>query len=666
MDRLSNTHLAEKIQIPAWVFNVRECRISWANQLGVRHWNAKSLDDLTSRNLADDMSDAVRKRLHQYLHDCVRYEKTLTDEWTLYPSGRPQTMRLAFCSCDDFGQRDSLFVQVLDEDIAAVPGALHGMQALLHTSTLISIFNADFDLIYANPAARSIFSGPNISLGEYIADANELRRIVESLMDGKRIEPELAVNTNNGDCWHSMSIQKCPDPGNGEPTYLISATDVTEERAAKLELRKYAYTDSLTGLMNRHAMVEYIEQRISKQDKTQFSVVFVDVNRFKFINDSYGHQTGDLLLRSFAKMLQNTFGENGKISRLSGDEFCAIVDSACLSKLSSLVCKIQQLLERPVVVDGYHLRVNSNIGVSRYPYDASDAETLLQNADIAMHNGKDRTECVCFFDSEIGNACRQRLTIEAELINALESDQFVLHYQPKISADDFSVSGVEALVRWEHPERGMISPLDFIPVAEETGLIVDVGEWVLRKAVSDQVRWENHGYSVSVAVNVSPMQFNTQDFAGRVATTLNEFSCPAERLNIEVTESSLCGDERLVQNTLNLLCEQGVTISIDDFGTGYSNLANLHKFPIHCLKIDRAFVADFEQAALLLTILEMGKLMRLRVVAEGVETAEQVTWLAARQCDEFQGFYFSKPLPYQGLLEFLGSQKVSSSPQLAV
>ena len=211
----------------------------------------------------------------------------------------------------------------------------------------------------------------------------------------------------------------------------------------------------------------------------------------------------------------------------------------------------------------------------------------------------------------------------------------------------------------------MISPLEFIPVAEETGLIVDIGEWVLRKAVSDQVRWENHGHPVSVGVNVSPIQFNSLDFVNKVSDTLSEFSCPAERLNIEVTESSLCGDEELVQNILNMLCKQGVTISIDDFGTGYSNLANLHKYPIDCLKIDRAFVADTEHSALLLTILEMGKLMQLRIIAEGVETVEQVEWLTSRQCDEFQGFYFSKPLPYKSLLEFFGSQKLSNEVQLA-
>jgi diguanylate cyclase (GGDEF)-like protein len=660
-----NTALLNKFQIPAWLFNVRECRITWANQLGLEHWKSCSLDELCERKFADDMSETVRLRLEQYLEDCLKYRKTIFDEWTVYPNGKPKTMKMAFCMGDDSDPADSLLVQVVKEDIRADPGALHGIQALMHTSSLISVFDEHNQLVYANPASRALFTQSKLNLSEYFEDEAEVENIYRKLKMNQRAHCEARVNTKNGLRWHSMHLQKCRDPESGAATCLISATDITEEREAKLELTRLAFSDPLTGLLNRRALVDKVNKCIRTNERDQFAIVFVDVDRFKLINDSLGHHIGDLLLNNIADLLTEVFSGSATVARLSGDEFALVTNTGDLELISYKVALLRKRLFNPVVVGNYRLRVSLSIGISRYPFDGVDADSLLQNADIAKQSAKSSLLPYRCFDAALGNACKRRLEIERDLINALEKEEFVLHYQPKINAKDQSVAGVEALVRWQHPERGLVSPLEFIPVAEETGLIVDLGEWVLGKAIADQVNWAQQGHHASVAVNVSPLQFNSPEFPDIVSGLLELHGCSADNLNLEITESTLSSDEDMVQEILNGFCRQGITISIDDFGTGYSNLANLRKFPINCLKIDRAFVSDPDHAELLQTILELGKSMRLRMVAEGVETAEQVAWLTDRHCDEFQGFFFSKPLSNPDLLAFFRAHRGGGQFSLA-
>ena len=644
--------ICEKFQIPAWIFSVGECRITWANRLGLEHWKADSLDELRARRFGDDMSESVRARLNQYLHDCIKHQDIIFDEWTVYPGGKPTTLKMAFSTCVEDESADCMLIQVIGEDIQADSGSLYGIQALMHTSSLISIFDEKRSLIYANPASRAIFTSPDLQMEDYFIDKSELEAILPRLQVNKCSKLDAKVNTTVGARWHAMRVQKCLDPVTGSSTILISATDVTEERAAKLELVRQAGADALTDLLNRHAFVQKVNSRIKSNLSEPFALFFIDIDRFKLVNDSVGHRIGDLLLKRIAEILKAWVPDTDTIARLSGDEFAIASNYVDLEKISEEVSQLQKILIDPVVVEHHKLRVSLSIGVSRYPFDGESADDLLQNADIAKQSARKSLLPYRCFDFALGKARRERVEIEADLINALEQNEFVLHYQPKIDAVDQTVSGVEALVRWEHPHKGRISPLDFIPVAEETGLIVDIGEWVLRKAVADQVRWESMGYSSGVAVNVSPLQFNSLEFPGLVHGILDESSCPANKLNLEITESTLGTDEALVLEILSDLSSQGIAISIDDFGTGYSNLSNLQKFPIDFLKIDRSFVSDPDHCALLSTILELGKLMRLKLVAEGVETADQVNWLASRQCDQFQGFFFSKPLPYDDLIEY--------------
>jgi len=368
-----------------------------------------------------------------------------------------------------------------------------------------------------------------------------------------------------------------------------------------------------------------------------FAVLFLDLDRFKLVNDSLGHSVGDALLVAVARKLIDASGDDATVARLSGDEF-VIVTRDHDSPESAIVTRrtiIKNIFERTsgsLSIEGHSLRVSPSIGISLYPADGQSATVLLQNADVAMYSAKSTGCGHKYFEQGMSQGTLDRLALESDL----------------------AVSGVEALIRWNHPQRGLINPLDFIPVAEETGMIFQIGEWVMRQAMRDQVKWKAAGHNISVAINISPKQFMANDLAQRIERSIIDTGVDPEYLNIEVTESMLIVDETYVYDLLSSLSRKGIKISIDDFGTGYSNLANLQKYPISCLKIDREFV-NAKKTALLEIILEMGKKLGMSVVAEGVETMEQIRWLQKHHCDELQGFFFSKPIPFDDITAFIES-----------
>lgn len=650
---MSHLEILNSVEVPIWIFDVERSSIFWANRCAIQHWNASSLEELQSRDLSNDMSDNVQLRLEQYLADADQADHPFYDEWTLYPNNIPKTMRLAFSKYTLADGRIALLVQILDKQINASPGALHSMQALMHTSALISVFDSSLNLIYANPAARKTLGKRKLTLAEYIADEKDLNKILNTFVAEGSYCDELMVNTQHGQCWHAMNIQTSPDPVNADRTFLVSATDVTEKRRVQQATIDQAYTDPLTGLPNRLALLNRIKQQISCHPESSFSLLFFDLDRFKLVNDTLGHSVGDSLLNAIATMLKKVAGDHNLVTRLSGDEFVLLFDHAEPILLEQTISELLKLTHVPMRIDGYSLRISPSVGVSTYPQDGTDATALLQHADIAMHTAKSLACSYKFFNPDMGKSNRNRLSLESDLAEAIATNQFELFYQPKVDARNFNIVEMEALIRWQHPLKGIVSPLDFIPIAEETGMIFDIGDWVIKQALFDQSRWEKLGYDISVAVNVSPKQFISPDFLDRLRLLLSNSECKPHMLNVEITESSLIGDEINVQEILNQLTNDGIRISIDDFGTGYSNLANLHKYPIHCLKIDRAFLKDDNDTSLLNTILEMGKIMNMTVVAEGVETVEQIQWLREHQCDQLQGYFFSKPIAYKGTLDYL-------------
>jgi len=430
--------------------------------------------------------------------------------------------------------------------------------------------------------------------------------------------------------------------------------EIGVRRAAEDHLTFVAHHDSLTGLPNRALFNDRLKQALidAGRHKRVVAVMFLDLDNFKNINDSFGHKAGDLLLQGVAERLGQCLRPGDTVSRLSGDEFTLILsDMAQAGDANRLAQKIVEDFRLPYGVDGREIFVTASLGVALFPLDSRDREELLKYADIAMYRAKEQGKnSYQFYAAEMSAAATERLLLQSGLRVALERKELTLHYQPQVDMTTGRIVGMEALVRWKHPERGWIPPDKFIPIAEEIGLITPIGEWVLRTACAQNKAWEDAGLSgYRVAVNISGHQIRQQDFVEAVTRVLRQTGLRPQSLGLELTESVLMhgGEENIAK--LRMLEVMGIHISIDDFGTGYSSLGYLKLFPIDVLKIDRTFVRDVttnpDDAAIASAIVTLAHSLGIQVVAEGVETKEQLAFLRSRRCDGIQGYYFSKPLP---------------------
>jgi diguanylate cyclase (GGDEF)-like protein len=445
-----------------------------------------------------------------------------------------------------------------------------------------------------------------------------------------------------------------------------SRTRESESKLVHAQRIEYlAYHDGLTGLPNRSMFSKLLSQRISEARRYDrgLAVAFLDLDRFKQINDTLGHEAGDQLLREVATRLQGCVRDSDSVARLGGDEFVVLLPDLEDGKLAATVAhKILAVLGKPFTLIGHEFRVTASIGISVYPQDGQDEQTLTKNADIAMYQAKAEGKNNFQFYSEQLNAnSLERLTLESSLRHALERDEFRLYYQAKRDIHTGCISGMEALLRWEHPDLGTVMPMQFIPVAEETGLIVPIGKWVLKTACSQSVAWQNEGLpAFGIAVNMTARQFLDESLLQDLASILKSTGMNPQLLELELTESLLIHD---VENTLRILTglkSLGIRIAVDDFGTGYSSLATLQRFPLDTVKIDRSFIGGLigptEQSGLADAIIAMGKSLSMTVVAQGVETKEQADFLRAHACDELQGFYFNRPLPANQFAQLMRAQ----------
>ncbi len=436
--------------------------------------------------------------------------------------------------------------------------------------------------------------------------------------------------------------------------YRGIARDVTQARRAEEKIRRLAHFDELTGLPNRTMFMHTLQRASSlaqRRNKT-FALFFIDLDRFKNINDSLGHEAGDRLLQDVARRLRHHLRESDTVARLGGDEFVVLVeDCADVRELDAIAQNILNAVGRPYVLSGQEYHVTGSIGISTYPADGQDPAALLKNADIAMYLAKDRGKNNFQFYSPQQNAHSfERLALESALRHALERSEFVLHFQPKVEIATGSIVGVEALLRWNHPDLQMVTPNQFIPLAEETGLIVPIGRWVLRTACAQSVAWQREGLPpLRIAVNLSARQFAHDGLLADIATALEETGMAPRGLELEITESMVMQNPERAVITLTRLREMGISVSIDDFGTGYSSLGYLKRFPVDNVKVDRSFIKDLphdqDDAAITRAVIAMAQSLRMRVIAEGVETREQLAFLREHGCDECQGYYLSRPLP---------------------
>jgi diguanylate cyclase (GGDEF)-like protein len=435
------------------------------------------------------------------------------------------------------------------------------------------------------------------------------------------------------------------------------------EHAGRVEY--LAYHDGLTGLPNRSMFSKLLGHSISEAHryKRRLAVAFLDLDRFKQINDTLGHEAGDQLLQQVATRLKGCVRDSDMVARLGGDEFVVLLPELADEKYASIVAqKILVAAARPFTLMGQEFRVTASIGISTYPHDGLDEQTLTKNADIAMYQAKaEGKNNFQFYSDKLNANSLERLTLESSLRHALERDEFRLHYQAKRDITSGKITGMEALLRWEHPDLGTVAPMQFIPVAEETGLIIPIGKWVLKTVCLQSIAWQKQGLPpLSIAVNLTARQFRDEQLLTDVTSILKETGMDPQLLEIELTESLLIHD---VENTLRILTGLkafGIRIAVDDFGSGYSSLALLQRFPLDTIKIDRSFMRDIvgatEDTGLADAIIAMGKSLSLTVVAQGVETKEQADHLRLHACDELQGFYFKRPLPVDEFTQLLRDQ----------
>jgi len=500
------------------------------------------------------------------------------------------------------------------------------------------------------------------------AEEGRMTEVRELLLEKKQLKDfELTLrHREGGSISCSLNVNMACD-ASGKPLKLVgSIRDVTERKQAEQEIRKLAYHDTLTGLPNRSLFQDRLDQALAqaKRHGRDLSLLFLDLDRFKDVNDTLGHASGDLLLQAVAERLRLCVRQSDTVARLGGDEFVVLLTSVKNERDGAIVAeKILEMLSEPIDLDGKAVFTSCSIGVVMSPHDGENAEALLKHADMAMYAAKDKgRNNFQFYSSEMNRNAYDRHLLEHKLRRAIEEEQFEVYYQPQWDMGSRTLIGLEALVRWMDPDEGMISPARFIPVAEESGLIRPLGEWVLRTACAQVQAWHEAGYQqVRVGVNISGRQFRQPDLVAMIDDILAETGLPAEYLELELTESYLMEDADATNRILAFLKVRGIELAIDDFGTGYSSLNYLKNFPIDRIKIDQSFVRDVtasrDDAAIVEAIIAMAESLELDVIAEGVETAEQLKFLQARGCQEMQGYFFARPMPVAEVSRYLAENR---------
>lgn len=481
------------------------------------------------------------------------------------------------------------------------------------------------------------------------------KEMIETLHTKGRWEGEIWNRRKNGEIYPQWLSIKTTLNEEGEVFRYISLfSDITHRKRNEERILYQANYDALTGLPNRSLFLDRLQRAVirAERSKTQIALLFIDLDRFKNVNDSLGHAYGDLLLQEAASRLTACVRKTDTVARLGGDEFTVVIqDLTDFYLIESLVEKVLEQLSAPYSLEQNIAFVSASIGITIFPNDGANVEELLKNADSAMYRAKENGRNLSqFFTAEMNNQATERRALETALHQALEREEFALHYQPIVDTKSGHVSSCEALLRWHQPEHGNVFPDKFIPLAEDTGLILPIGEWVLLTACREAMIWsKGNPNPPNISVNMSSRQFQRLDVVALVKETLAQTGLPAERLTLEITESLLVGDDQTILEQLHGIRKLGIGLSIDDFGTGYSSLSYLRRFPITTLKIDRSFINDVttnqEAAALVAAILSMAQSLKLKVVAEGVETFEQLEHLRQGKCEYIQGYYFSPPVP---------------------
>lgn len=472
---------------------------------------------------------------------------------------------------------------------------------------------------------------------------------------------QIVLTIDDKEHWFELSVAKKHHDSSHQSSFIVLSRDITERKTTESQLNYLAHFDPLTNLLNRFSLESRLDQvLLSAQRKgEQIAVMFIDMDRFKDINDSLSHNIGDQFLIEIARRLRKTVRKSDIVARLGGDEFIIVLTDIGTDLVTVHIAEnVLQVLSEPYLIEGHELHSSSSIGISLYPFDGTTPEQLMKGADTAMFHAKENgRNNFQFFSAPMTTRAENRIHLEADLRIALEEQQFELYYQPQISTTEQTLCGVEALIRWKHPQRGMVSPIEFIPMAEECGLIEPLGEWVFDQACRQVAEWQQQQHpEIRMSVNLSAQQLKSSELLAMVKNTLDKYHLDGNVIELEITESVAMENPEKAIKTLTELRALGILLAIDDFGTGYSSLAYLKRLPIHTLKIDREFIRDIEtdpnDASISAATIALAHSMGLKVIAEGVETEGQKNMLVEKQCDILQGYLYGKPMPANELVKF--------------
>ncbi len=521
------------------------------------------------------------------------------------------------------------------------------------------LIEIDGKIVFTNPSARLMFretedlSLPGRSLASLISSAQTEATALQLMINPDSETEEIAIRLDGS--VFDVSVYRVSLVYQGQPAIQMVARDISNRKKLEYQLAFQATHDSLTGTNNRSALLERLADAITYARRNSLTVwvAFIDLDRFKFINDHYGHLIGDQVLTRISNRLRSALRNNDVLGRYGGDEFIVVLRGGPEAEISSETLeRIMQAVAEPMMIDGHSMRVNCSVGVAVFPQDGDTPQQLLEMADAAMYrvkqSGRNRFQ---FFNQEIQAQLQERARIESELHGAIQRGEFLLQYQPQIDLRSGAVAGAEALLRWQHPELGLLSPERFIYLAEESVHINEIGAWVLNEATAQCAQWHKTGLgNLRVSVNLSVRQLNGQPLIRLVEQALTQSGLPPNYLELELTESQMMSNIDLTLETLQVLHAIGVQVAIDDFGTGYSSFAYLRKLPISCLKIDRQFINDLtdpgarDTSIITQTLISLAHNLHLRVIAEGVETEDQLRLLHEQGCDEIQGYLYSTAL----------------------
>ncbi|MBJ7538823.1 sensor domain-containing protein [Marinomonas transparens] len=654
--------LSLKMRTAVWIIDIEHSTIPWCNK-AAEILLEDSLTEIESGNRA--IGGSLKKRLLTHLE---RYDEgsPLAFKWHfIAKDGTHYNCHGSVVSLSD--GRKGLAVEAHPVIDQALPVVTHLDDPLLGEEGIFkrfktlpfAIFDSEGNSVSCSERFVSLF-GDITNLRGIFEASSAANSFVERLAKQESLSQEIRLLTLDGVRWHR--IEAFSDQISAY-TYLL-VDDIQEARDHEVALFKLHNYDNLTSLPNRNLLYQQLEKALinAKKRNRQFGLLYLDLDGFKVINDTFGHRVGDELIQRVAERVKGSIPTRSCLYRLGGDEFVVVLENVeSIEELEDIAKAIMSNAISTYPVAKMEMMITSSIGIACYPQHANDIDSLLKNADAAMYQAKSMGHNMYFvYENRMAENINAHLTLGGGLRKAIDEEEFELYYQPKIRLSDETTVGAEALIRWFHPELGMISPDNFIPLAEESGLILPLGEWVIRRACRQLQEWRELGYPpICVSVNLSGRQFMQTNLVDMVKQVLDETGVDPKYLELELTESMLMADGQQTIVKLHNFRKLGLTLSIDDFGTGYSSLAYLKKFPIQALKIDRSFIKDLgvncDDNAIVKASIVMAHSLNLKVVAEGVEKRSQVDILKEYKCDEIQGYYFAKPMSSQDFLGYMDS-----------